>query len=100
MGTTPEQRLARLIRHARIGWQRIQHDDAARTRAREWLRAHPSTLPGVDQLWFDCLEGRGPLCDWLGASAAPESWRHDLPLHSVLAGHPFTDLLRWTFQRT
>ena len=67
---------------------------------REWSETHPSAMPEVDQLWLDCLEGCGPLAEWLAADAAPESWRHDLPLHSVLAGHPFPDLLRWTFQRT
>lgn len=53
-------------------------------------------MPGVDALWLDALAGRGLLAVWLLAGAAPESWTSDLPLHSVLACHPFADLDQWT----
>lgn len=96
MATTPTERLARLTRHARRGWQRSRSDAAVRERARSWLLAHPSRLPAVDALWLEALDDRGPLAEWLAADAGPEAWSHDQALHSVLAGHPFPDLLQWT----
>jgi hypothetical protein len=94
--TTPEQRLQRLLRHARAGWERARNNPAARERARHWLLAHPSALPEVDQLWLDCLDERGPLHAWFVRGATADDWSHDQALHSVLAGHPFTDLPQWT----
>jgi hypothetical protein len=95
VATTPTERLARLARHGRLGWQRSRGDAAMRERARKWLLAHPSRMPSVDGLWLEALEGLGPLAAWLGSDATPDSWHHDLALHSVLAGHPFPDLLQW-----
>lgn len=96
MGTTPTERLARLTRHAVLGWQRARSDAAARERARAWLLAHPSRMPDVDALWLEALDGQGPLAAWLGSGATPDTWHHEIALHSVLAGHPFPDLLQWT----
>jgi len=93
--TTPEQRLQRLLRHARAGWERARQAPEARARARAWLLAHPSALPAIDALWLDCLEGRGPLSVWFERGASTADWRDDLALHSVLAGHPFPDLPQW-----
>jgi len=100
VATTPEQRLARLIRHAIQGWERARRDAQARARARSWLEAHPSHMLHVDALWLEALEGRGLLNTWLTAGAGPEAWTHsDVPLHSVLACHPFPDLAQWIEQR-
>lgn len=96
MATTPEQRLARLCRHALEGFARAQQDPAVRARAAAWLAAHPSAMDGVDALWFAALEGQGALAAWIRAGAAPAEWSLELPLHSVLACHPFPDLSRWT----
>jgi hypothetical protein len=96
VGTNPEQRLARLIRHVVQGWARAKQDADARRRACTWLTAHPSAMPEVDALWQEALSGRGPLAAWIEAGAVPAGWHHDLALHSVLCGHPFTDLPQWT----
>lgn len=96
MATTPEERLARLTRHAVVGFERARNDAAVRERARAWLLARPSRMPDVDAMWLEALDGRGPLAAWLGSDADPDTWHHDLALHSVLAGHPFPDLLQWT----
>jgi hypothetical protein len=98
--TDPEQRLARLIRHARLGWKRARHDSSARQRARRWLEAHPSGLPAADALWLDSLDGHGPLAAWLDSEDAPETWQHDIALHTLLACHPFTDLPQWSILST
>lgn len=96
MATTPEQRLQRLLRHARAGWERARDNPTARERARQWLLAHPSALTEVDQLWLDCLEERGQLHDWFLRGASADGWPHDQSLSRVLTGHPFTDLPQWT----
>ncbi len=93
--STPEQRLARLIRNARRGWQLAAHDPQVRERARQWLAAHPSTMPEVDAMWTECLSGTGALHDWLNSAAPATDWPHSLPLHSLLAGHPFPDQPQW-----
>lgn len=96
MATNPEQRLLRLLRHARAGWERARADEELRRRARSWLLAHPSALPEVDSLWLDCLDGQGPLATWLQDGADPRRWHIEVALHSVLAGHPFPDLPQWS----
>jgi hypothetical protein len=95
MSMTPEQRLARLTRHAVQGWARARSDTVVRERAREWLLAHPSAMPAVDELWLAALAGTGPLSAWIESGAAPDAWQGDQPLHSVLACHPFPDLPQW-----
>jgi hypothetical protein len=68
-----------------------------RERAAAWLRAHPSAMPDVDDLWFQALDDRGPLAHWLSTDAPPEAWSHPtVPLHSAVACHPFPDLPQWT----
>jgi hypothetical protein len=96
VATNPEQRLARLIGHVRKGWARAWQDPAARRRASGWLSAHPSAMPEVDALWQEALTGQGPLARWIEAGCVASDWRSELPLHSVLCGHPFTDLPQWT----
>jgi hypothetical protein len=96
VATNPEQRIARLIRHVVQGWERAKQDADARRRASAWLTAHPSAMPEVDALWQEALSGRGPLAAWIEAGAVPGAWHQDLALHSVLCGHPFTDLPQWT----
>lgn len=96
VATTPEQRLQRLRRHALAGWQRALADGAARDRAREWLAAHPTPMPSVDELWLQALAGQGPLAAWLDDGAHLDAWTSDVPLHSVLSSHPFPDLPQWT----
>lgn len=53
-------------------------------------------MPEVDALWQEALSWRGPLAAWIEAGCAPADWHLDLALHSVLCGHPFTDLPQWT----
>jgi len=53
-------------------------------------------MQGVDDLWLAALDGRGPLADWLASGARESDWQQPLPLHSVLACHPFPDLPQWT----
>lgn len=100
MKKTPEQRLATLREHAIQGWKLTQVDPAYRDRARSWLEEHPSGWPEVDRLWEQCLGGEGPLATWLGSGADPSSWKGFPALHSVLASHPFPDLLSWSIRRT
>jgi hypothetical protein len=90
------KRLARLRSHALAGWIRARKDATAQERASRWLAAHPSAMAEVDSLWQEALLGRGPLAEWLAAGADTEQWHHDLPLHSLLACHPFPDLPQWT----
>lgn len=92
---TPEQRLQRLRRHALSGWHRARNDVAIAERAQNWLALHPTAMPTVDQLWFDALQGRGSLAQWLLADAPIAQWSESVPLHSVLACHPFPDLPQW-----
>lgn len=96
MASTPESRLARLARHARLGWRRSQQDERARERARAWILRYPSGLPEADRLWLECLDGRGPLASWLEGESSPGAWTQALALHSVLASHPFADLAQWS----
>ena len=96
MATTPDQRLARLLEHAVAGWMRTRRDESVRRRAIAWLAAHPSNMPDVDALWTLALAGTGSLAAWFERGASAAEWSLDLPLHSVLAGHPFPDLKRWT----
>jgi hypothetical protein len=94
--TTPVERLHRLRRHAVAGWQRAIADLAIRDRASRWLDAHPSAMPAVDALWQQALANVGPLATWLAADADVDTWPLAIPLHSVLACHPFPDLPQWT----
>ncbi len=96
MATTPAQRLERLRRHALAGWERARGDAVVRERAGQWLGRHPSPMPEVDQLWLAAIQGQGPLASWLAAGGVIESWPLAVPLHSVLACHPFPDLPQWT----
>ena len=96
MDQTPDQRIARLTRHVVQGWSRASQDEQARRRAIRWLQAHPSAMPEVDALWLAALDGEGPLARWIAAAAVPLSWDLEIPLHSVLACHPFADLPQWT----
>lgn len=96
----PEERLARLVRHARLGWELIQDRPEARDRARQWLAQHPSSWREVDRLWKQCLEGEGPLAAWLSSDGDMSDWRGFPALHSVLASHPFPGLLSWSSHRT
>lgn len=57
-------------------------------------------MPEVDRLWADCLAGTGPLAAWLAEDRPPETWSEPVPLHSVLASHPFPDLILWSIQAT
>jgi hypothetical protein len=100
MSKTPEERLARLAGHAREGWRLVGTQPEARARAQRWLAEHPSARADVDRLWRECLDGRGPLADWLAAGGEPASWPGSPPLHSILASHPFPDLPRWSIPRT
>jgi hypothetical protein len=96
VATTPAERLERLRRHAVAGFVRAREDATVRARAQRWLAAHPTAMADVDALWHQALEGEGVLAAWLLAGADPAAWRADLPLHSVLASHPFPDLPQWT----
>jgi hypothetical protein len=96
MATHPAERLARLRRHALAGWIRARRDATAQERARRWLDAHPSAMADVDTLWQEALHGRGPLAEWLAGGAEIDHWHADVPLHSLLACHPFPDLPQWT----
>jgi len=92
----PAERLERLLLHVRRGWERVQANPAERARVLRWLEDHPSGLPEVDDLWARSLAGAGALASWLESGARPEAWSHDLPLHSVLASHPFACLSPWS----
>jgi hypothetical protein len=80
-----EERLARLVRHVRRGWERTRASAADRDRARRWLDEHPSAWPALDELWSRGLSGEGALASWFDGGAQPDAWRHEIPLHSVLA---------------
>ena len=100
MPRTPADRLNELVEHARLGWAFVQENPDLLDESRRWLAAHPSGWPEVDEIWKQCLQGEGPLADWLASGRDPSEW-HDFPsLHSVLASHPFPDLIRWSIQRT
>jgi hypothetical protein len=91
-----EERLERLLLHVRRGWERVRSRPEDRERARRWLREHPSRWPEIDALWLDASSGSGSLAAWLDAGAPPEGWMLDVPLHSVLASHPFACLSPWS----
>jgi hypothetical protein len=92
----PTDRLERLLRHTRSGWERISLDATERDAALRWLARHPSSWPELDQLWQAALQRRGPLAEWLDAGADPRAWSHVIALHSVLASHPFASLSAWS----
>ena len=100
MASTPETRLMRLTQHARHGWQAMRENPALRQEARDWLLAHPSPRSDVDRLWLASLEGSGPLAEWLDRQAPPQAWEGPLPLHTVLASHPFPSLRTWLIRTT
>ena len=100
MRSTPEQRLARLARHARAGYVAARADAQRAARALGWLSDHPSPNPALDAIWRDCLHGRGPLAAWLASEAPANVWTEAVPLHSLLASHPFPDLALWSIQAT
>lgn len=93
---SPEERLERLLHHVRRGWERVGASSEERECARRWLIEHPSRWPEVDELWLACLADTGALRPWLDAGAVPQSWELELPLHSVLASHPFACLSPWS----
>ena len=95
MATDPKARLERLRQHAVRGFSRARADGAVARRAQGWLIAHPSAMADVDAMWLEALRGEGPLAAWLMAGADVQAWRIDVPLHSVLACHPFPDLPQW-----
>jgi hypothetical protein len=90
-----EERLERLLLHVQRGWDRVRSHPEDRERARRWLCEHPSRWPELDALWHDAASGSGSLAAWLQAGAIPEDWTLDVPLHSVLASHPFACLSPW-----
>lgn len=97
----PTDRLSRLRRHALRGLAEARLDAERAERAVRWLADHPSAIPAVDALWRDAVHGRGPLVAWADNGGALDAWTHDtLPLHTVLAGHPFPDLDLWSIQPT
>jgi hypothetical protein len=100
MAVTPEERLSRLARNARKGFALARGDAGIRERTLAWLSAHPSRRPEVDLVWRECLSGEGALAEWLSGSSGPETWRGAIPLHSILASHPFADLPRWSIPKT
>ena len=91
-----DERLERLLRHARHGWERVRANPEECARARHWLLEHPSRWPELDELWSRALQNDGALAEWLAQGAQPESWQLDIPLHSVLASHPFACLSPWS----
>ncbi len=97
---SPQERIERLARHARQGWQLVQTRPEVRERAQRWLREHPSARPDIDRLWLEALEGEGPLADWLDAGAILDEWTGSPPLSGILASHPFPDLLTWSILPT
>lgn len=99
MTRNPEERLARLVQHARLGWELIQERPEARDRARRWLVEHPSAWREIDRLWHQCLEGEGPLAAWLSSGRDASDWHGFPALHSVLASHPFAGVLSWSSRR-
>jgi len=92
----PEERLERLLSHVRRGWERVGESPAVRARALGWLERHPTAWSELDRAWSQALSGEGELASWLDAGGRPESWRLELPLHSVLASHPFACLSPWS----
>lgn len=92
----PAERLERLLLHVRRGWERVRADPAERARARRWIAEHPSGWPELDDLWSRSLAGDGALASWLESGARPEAWGLEVPLHSVLAPHPFACLSPWS----
>lgn len=98
MPKTPVERLNALVEHARLGWGLLQENPAFREQARNWLAAHPSGWREVDELWQECLQGKGRLAAWLASGEDPSEWRGFPSLHSVLASHPFPNLLSWSIQ--
>lgn len=100
MNATPDERLARLLRHVRLGWQQAQEQPTVRERARRWIEQHPSARPEIDRLWLEGLAGQGPLAKWLTAGSQPADWPGSPPLHSLLSSHPFLDLALWSSPKT
>jgi len=100
MPRTPAERLTTLVEHARLGWALVQENPEFLDESRSWLAAHPSRWPEVDELWDECLRGEGPLADWLASDRDPSEWEAFPSLHSVLASHPFPNLLSWSLQKT
>src|SRR5262245_47896609 len=94
--TRPADRLERLLLHVRRGWERVQADLAEHTRVRRWIAEHPSGWPELDEVWSRALAGDGTLASWLESGALPETWSLEIPLHSVLASHPFACLSPWS----
>lgn len=93
-GWTEELAGANLIREGRIEGE----DPAFREQAQSWLAAYPSGWREVDELWHECLQGKGRLAAWLASGSDPSEWRGFPSLHSVLASHPFPNLLSWSIQ--
>jgi hypothetical protein len=100
MSGTPEERLARQLRHVRLGWRQTRERPEVRERTERWLELHPSARPEVDLLWMESLAGRGPLAEWLAAGGEPSDWPGSPPLHSLLASHPFLELAAWSSPET
>lgn len=98
MPTTPAERLDSLVEHVRLGWQLVQENPAFREQARGWLASHPSDWREIDELWEECLRGEGVLAAWLTSGNEPSAWRGSPSLHSILASHPFPDLLSWSIR--
>ncbi|HSL83977.1 MAG TPA: hypothetical protein VLF66_14475 [Thermoanaerobaculia bacterium] len=98
MPKTPTERLTALADHARLGWAYLQEDSAFREQAQSWLVAHPSGWREVDELWQECLQGEGRLAAWLASGEDPSKWRGFPSLHTVLASHPFPNLLSWSIR--
>jgi len=96
MKRSPQDRLAQQAEHALRAWELIRREPETRQRAQIWLEEHPSGWQEVDRLWRDCLDGEGPLADWLASGGDPSTWDRFPALHSVLASHPFPGLLSWS----
>lgn len=96
---TPEERLERQADRARKGFRVVRADASRREATRRWLEAHPTASDEVDQLWRRCLEGEGPLAEWLGADAPLAAWHESLPLRVLLSSHPFPDVHLWLMTR-
>lgn len=99
MRRTPAERLNELAEHARLGWALVQENPRFLDESRRWLAEHPSGWPEVDELWTECLQGEGPLADWLASARGPSEWDGFPSLHSLLASHPFPNLISWSIQK-
>lgn len=100
MRRTPAERLNELAEHARLGWALVQENPELLDESQSWLAEHPSGWPEVDELWKACLQGEGPLADWLASSRDVSEWDGFPALHSLLASHPFPNLISWSIQKT